>query len=199
MGRQQYDQVLASSRGRILPDNHPIARSVNRVLGRLIPEAPIEGADWRVHVINDDSMANAFVLPGGKVFVFTGILGVCGDEDGLAAVLSHEISHVSAHHHGERFSHSLIVSSLVLLTTILFDVTNAASILLNLGFSLPNSRIQEAEADEMGLMMMASACFPPQAAVRLWSRMERIEKTRIPQFMSTHPTNYNRMEALREQ
>jgi predicted Zn-dependent protease len=64
MGRRQYDQVLASNRGQILPDNHPIARSVNRVLGRLIPEAPIEGADWRVHVINDDSMANAFVLPG---------------------------------------------------------------------------------------------------------------------------------------
>lgn len=64
MGMQSYREVLAQSQGRILPDNHPVAQMVNRVLQRLIPQAPIEGADWRVHVILDDENANAFVLPG---------------------------------------------------------------------------------------------------------------------------------------
>lgn len=133
-------------------------------------------------------------------------------------------------------SNSALVSGLVLLSTFLFDVTNLASMALDLGFSLPNSRVQEvcflqccsrvayllcllqAEADEMGLsmqitllwrpmadlsVMMANACFRPEAAIKLyvgfseiristncarWSRMEKIEKVRIPQFMSTHPT-----------
>lgn len=64
MGAQSYREVLAQSQGRVLPDNHPLAQMVNRVLQRLIPQAPIEGADWRVHVIVDDGNANAFVLPG---------------------------------------------------------------------------------------------------------------------------------------
>lgn len=64
MGEQSYREVLAQSQGRVLPDNHPLAQMVNRVLQRLIPQAPIEGADWRVHVIVDDGNANAFVLPG---------------------------------------------------------------------------------------------------------------------------------------
>jgi hypothetical protein len=64
MGAESYREVLAQSQGRVLPDNHPLAQMVNRVLQRLIPQAPIEGADWRVHVIVDDGNANAFVLPG---------------------------------------------------------------------------------------------------------------------------------------
>lgn len=64
MGEQSYREVLAQSRGRVLPDNHPLAQMVNRVLQRLIPQVEIVGADWRVHVIVDDGNANAFVLPG---------------------------------------------------------------------------------------------------------------------------------------
>lgn len=64
MGRQSYLEVLNENRGSILPEHHPLTMQVNRVLQRLIPQAPIEGADWRVHVIKDDSMLNAFVLPG---------------------------------------------------------------------------------------------------------------------------------------
>lgn len=64
MGQQSYKEVLRSTRGKILPENHPLTIMVNGVLRRLIPQAPIEGADWRVHVIKDDGMVNAFVLPG---------------------------------------------------------------------------------------------------------------------------------------
>ena len=80
----------------------------------------------------------------GKVFVFTGILPICQDEDGLAAVLGHEIAHVVAHHSAERISHSFITMAGVLLIASLFDVSGQfSSVVMNLLYSLPNSRTQE--------------------------------------------------------
>ncbi|CAI7620175.1 unnamed protein product [Penicillium glandicola] len=197
MGEESYLEVLSSERGKILPHNHPLTRMVDGVLQRLIPQVSIEGADWKVHVIKDDGMVNAFVLPGGKVFVYTGILPICKDEDGLAAVLGHEIAHVVAHHPAERMSNSFITLGAVFAISFLFDVSGQfSSFLLNLMYSLPNSRTQEAEADNIGLMMMSKACFNPEAAVKLWARMHEQEKQSPPQFMSTHPTSYNRMEAI---
>ncbi|KAJ5576401.1 Chaperone tailless complex polypeptide 1 [Penicillium sp. DV-2018c] len=197
MGEESYRDVLASERGKVLPDSHPLTRMVDGVLQRLIPQAPVEGADWRVHVIDNPGMVNAFVLPGGKVFVYTGILPVCKDEDGLAAVLGHEIAHVVAHHPAERVSNSFLTLGAVFLFSFVFDVSgHFSSFLLNLMYSLPNSRTQEAEADNIGLMMMSKACFDPRAAVELWARMHEKEKQAPPQFMSTHPSSYNRMEAI---
>ncbi|KAJ9253986.1 hypothetical protein DTO207G8_3847 [Paecilomyces variotii] len=199
MGEQSYREVMQQYRGRILPDNHPLTIMVAQVMKRLIPQAPIEGADWKVHVIHDDSNMNAFVLPGGKVFVFTGIMPICRDEDGLAAVLGHEIAHVVARHPAERMSNSFITIGLAFVVAALFDVSGQIpSMLLNLIYGLPNSRTQEAEADTIGLMMMSKACFNPEAAVKLWGRMQKAEKGSPPQFMSTHPSSYNRMEALSE-
>lgn len=84
------------------------------------------------------------VLFRGKVFVFTGILPICQDEDGLAAVLGHEIAHVVAHHTGERMSSNIITMGAVFLTALLFDVSgHLPSLILNLMYSLPNSRTQE--------------------------------------------------------
>ncbi|KAJ5431988.1 Chaperone tailless complex polypeptide 1 [Penicillium cf. griseofulvum] len=197
MGEESYREVLIAERGKVLPYNHPLTRMVDGVLQRLVPQAPIEGADWKVHVIKDDGMLNAFVLPGGKVFVYTGILPICKDEDGLAAVLGHEIAHVVAHHPAERMSTSFITLGAVFAISFLFDVSGQfSSFLLNLMYSLPNSRTQEAEADKIGLMMMSKACFNPEAAVKLWARMYEQEKEAPPQFMSTHPSSYNRMEAI---
>ncbi|OQD65743.1 hypothetical protein PENPOL_c005G08877 [Penicillium polonicum] len=197
MGEESYREVLSAERGKILPHNHPLTRMVDGVLQQLIPQVAIEGADWKVHVIKDDGMVNAFVLPGGKVFVYTGILPICKDEDGLAAVLGHEIAHVVAHHPAERMSNSFITLGAVFAISFLFDVSGQfSSFLLNLMYSLPNSRTQEAEADNIGLMMMSKACFNPEAAVKLWARMHEQEKQAPPQFMSTHPSSYNRMETI---
>ncbi|KAJ5984297.1 hypothetical protein N7481_006396 [Penicillium waksmanii] len=198
MGAESYREILASERGKVLPDYHPLTKSVDRILQRLIPMADIEGAEWKVHVIKDDGMANAFVLPGGKVFVYTGILPICQDEDGLAAVLGHEIAHVVARHPAERMSTSVLTMGTIFLVSMLFDVSGQlSSMLVNLMWSLPNSRTQEAEADNIGLMMMSKACFNPEAAVKLWHRMQQQEKGAPPQFMSTHPSSYNREEAIR--
>ncbi|KAJ5792277.1 uncharacterized protein N7503_008255 [Penicillium pulvis] len=198
MGEQTYRQVLNEERGKILPDNHPVTQMVDRVLQRLIPLAPIEGADWKVHVIADPNMKNAFVLPGGKVFVATGILPICQDDDGLAAVLGHEIAHVVAHHPAERASNSFITTGVALFIALLLDFSGqASSLVMNYMYSLPNSRTQEAEADHIGLLMMSKACFNPEAAVRLWQRMQKVEKEAPPEFLSTHPSSYNREEAIR--
>lgn len=89
-------------------------------------------------------MRSANANLSGKVFVFTGILPICKDEDGLAAVLAHEISHVVAHHSGERISSNLLTAGFVLLASILFDVSgHITRQLLHYGFYLPNSRTQE--------------------------------------------------------
>lgn len=100
IGKASVEQVKEEYRGRILPDHDPRVQQVRKVLERLLPFAEGEGLrnlEWEVHVI-DSPEQNAFVAPGGKVFVFTGILPLCRDEDGIAAVLGHEIAHVVAHH-----------------------------------------------------------------------------------------------------
>ena len=76
MGEQSYREVMQQYRGRILPDNHPLTIMVAQVMKRLIPQAPIEGADWKVHVIHDDSNMNAFVLPGYDMTIFSDLSGL---------------------------------------------------------------------------------------------------------------------------
>ncbi|PWY87775.1 putative peptidase [Aspergillus heteromorphus CBS 117.55] len=198
IGQQSYQEVLQQTRGKILPENHPITIRVKQILSQLIPHAPIEGADWKVHVINDPEQ-NAFVLPGGKVFVYTGILPICKDTDGTAAVLAHEIAHVVAHHTSERLSRNFITIGAIAALVLLFDISGQlSSAFMNLFFELPHSRAQETEADAMGLMMMAKACFNPEAAAEMWDRMNQAVKDAPPQFLSTHPAATNRRDALRE-
>lgn len=102
LGESTVAEIKQQYAGRFLDDSDPRSRLVKRVLERLLPFAFREGEGlsemaWEVHVIDSPEM-NAFVVPGGKVFVFTGILPHCKDEDGIAAVLGHEIAHVVAHH-----------------------------------------------------------------------------------------------------
>lgn len=137
---------------------------------------------------------NAFVIPGNKIFVYTGILEVCKNEDGLAAVLAHEIAHNVASHSAERRSEYLIVEKLLDALAFLnyTDVLSAllGRYVLDLGISRPASREQESEADYIGLLMMAQACYDPQAAVKMWRRMEKADEEYKsgPEFLSTHPS-----------
>ena len=201
-----YEGVLNQYKGRVLPKDHPYTRLAARVVERLIPTIPqtggVTGEEWHIHVIDDPDQPNAFVMPGNKVFVFTGILPICKDEDGLAAVLGHEIAHNVAHHVGERISKSAFAGILALGAALLFDVSGQFTQQIgDLILSLPNSRAQESEADHIGLLMMAEACYNPQAAVELWQRMQQFEKSKRgqgapPQILSTHPASENRMRVL---
>ncbi|RYO92325.1 hypothetical protein DL766_001920 [Monosporascus sp. MC13-8B] len=190
--------------GRFLGDWDPRTRLVKRVMARLIPVSGMEDAEWEVRVIDDPHTANAFVLPGGKVFVFSGLIPIARNEDGLAAVLGHEIAHNLAEHVAERMSGSIgtniLLGSLVLLTGGLAVIGTWAigNWILGLLFERPMGRRQESEADYIGLMMMAEACYDPREALQFWKRMERQKQLEPPEWMSTHPSNHNRIQKITE-
>lgn len=154
--------------------------------------------------------ANAFVLPGGKVFVHSGILNVCRSEDALAAVLGHEVAHNTASHAAERLSTywvgMLTGGSLFFLAgaapgLALFGIWSFVGgfYLQDLLFNLPMGRQQESEADYIGLMMMAEACYDPQAAMVFWKRMEKMAQQggqQVPEMLSTHPSNEHRIAKI---
>ncbi|KAF2498004.1 hypothetical protein BU16DRAFT_559721 [Lophium mytilinum] len=197
-GEAGYQQILQEYSGRILPEWHPATQQVRRVLERLIPQSGLEGEEWEVHVIQSDEV-NAFVIPGGKVFVFSGILPICGDDDGVAAVLGHEIAHNVAHHTAERMSQALPLFLINIILSYSIGVPEGISRLVtDLVVARPGGRKQEAEADYIGLLMMAQSCYNPEAAVRLWQRMAQAQKGEPPQFLSTHPSNHNRQEKIQE-
>ncbi|KAH0366608.1 hypothetical protein KCU65_g5217, partial [Aureobasidium melanogenum] len=200
-GQELYQQVVQEYQGRILPPSHPQHKLVQRVLNRLIPHSglPAETNNWEVHVIRDEQK-NAFVIPGGKVFVFSGILDVCQGEAGLAAVLGHEIAHNVAHHSAERMSSYAVFLPVAIVASLLLGLGDIGNVftrmVVDLAFLRPGSRKQESEADYIGLMMMAQACYDPSAAVGLWSRMHAAEHDAPPEFISTHPSSHNRMEKI---
>ncbi len=139
---------------------------------------------------------NAFVLPGGKVFVFSGILRTTRSDSGLAAVLGHEIAHNLADHVGERMSSSigtnLLMWSMIILSApfgglpLLMQVFGWG--VMDIAFGMPMGRRQESEADYIGLMMMAEACYDPREAVNFWARMEKEQQAQPPEWLSTHPS-----------
>lgn len=168
----------------------------------------LEGDDaamyWELAII-EQPQVNAFVLPGGKIAVFSGILGVAEDQDQLAAVLGHEVAHVTAKHSNERASRAMITGVGVDIAAILVGggysrQTQAASEALGTGAALgvlnPFSRMQESEADLIGLDYMAMAGFDPRESVQLWQNMIASNTTNIPEFMSTHPSGETRIEDL---
>lgn len=179
------------SGGGFLNDWDPRTVMLRRVLRRLIPVSGMKDDEWEVRVIDNPGVANAFVLPGGKVFVYSGLIPVARDEHGLAAVLGHEIAHNLARHTAERMSSqigiNILLYSLMTLSGGLLTGTYLGHILLDLVFSRPMGRLQEAEADYIGLMMMAEACYDPRAALGFWERMKSITQEASPEWTSTHP------------
>ena len=199
MAESEYQGVMQEYGRYVLPPSHPHSKLVNKVLGRLIMAAGLEGQNWEVKVIDDPKQQNAFVMPGGKVFVFSGILPICTDEDGLAAVLGHELAHNVVHHTAEQLSRMIVLTMFAVLFSYTFDISSQFSqALLNIAFKLPGSRKMESEADYIGLLMMAEACYDPDAAVGFWERMARAQKGAPPQILSTHPASKKRMTVIQE-
>lgn len=195
----QYKRILydLEHQGmRFLPEFDRRTIMVKRVMRRLIPVSGMADQDWVVHVIDDPKTANAFVLPGGKVFVHSGIIPLARNESGLAAVLGHEIAHNLANHIGERMSASIgtniLLYSILLLSWAtpvgLFATSFFLGGALDVAFGRPMGRLQESEADHLGLMMMAEACYDPNEAVRFWGRMDKAQPLQPPEWLSTHPS-----------
>lgn len=159
--------------------------------------------NWEVNVFTDDS-ANAFALPGGKIGVNSGLLKVARSQDQLAAVIGHEIGHVMAQHSNERMSIQYATQTGMQMLQALSGEASAEKqqlfALLGLGsevgIALPFSRKHEAEADLIGLQLMARAGFDPRQSVTLWQNMAAANGAGGLEFLSTHPANDTRINGL---
>ena len=156
---------------------------------------------WEI-VTFENEQVNAFALPGGKIGVYSGLAKFAENPAQLATVVGHEIGHVIARHGNERMSQALAAQGGLGLVAAYEGGGETKEMLLaalgigyDLGVAKPFSRTQEAEADEIGTVMMAKAGFNPREAVLLWRKMAT-HGTAIPEFLSTHPSPESRVQAL---
>ncbi|MBL7665897.1 MAG: M48 family metallopeptidase [Bacteriovoracaceae bacterium] len=162
---------------------------------------------WEFNLLAEPTV-NAWAMPGGKVAFYEGIMKICEDETGVAVVMGHEVAHAIAGHGNERVSHGLIQQGIVLgagaLTQKESERVRQMVQMGAIGFTtvagiLPYSRLHESEADEMGLIFMAMAGYDPREAPRFWERMSAQGKSKVPQLLSTHPSDTTRIRKLRAQ
>lgn len=160
-------------------------------------------AAWDIKVFEQDA-ANAFALPGKKIGVYTGLLDVAENQGQLATVIAHEVAHVQANHSNERVSTNFVTQSGMQLVQAAVGVDTPMKQQLfgllgvgaQVGLILPFSRTQEAEADLVGLELMAKAGFDPRESVRLWQNMQAQGGGSQPEFLSTHPSSQRRITEL---
>ena len=168
-----------------------VAQSVLRAV-----EEPYASRAWEIEVF-DMPDANAFAMPGGKIGIFSGLLDVASDQHQLAAVIGHEIAHVTREHQVAQTNRGLVTQGAAAVLGASVGMQQEAQVLAQLGLTLPFSRKHETEADEVGLVYMADAGFDPRASITLWKNMEeKSQGARPPQFLSTHPARENRMGNL---
>jgi len=214
LGRSQFlmqnEQSLASSafkeyeqmkRNTPISQNKSLTQYVQCVVKPLTDEVV---GTWEVTLFEDEQV-NAFALPGGKIGVYTGMLKTAHNPDRLAAVIGHEIAHVLSHHANERMSAGTLanIGLVVLGLASTRDTTTQLGIAalglgVQFGILMPYSRAHELEADLLGLDIMAKAGFNPAEAPKLWASMKSNKKEAVPEWMSTHPSDDTRIQALNE-
>ena len=214
LGLQAYQEIMSQEAP--VDPNSQVARQVRDVAQRLIAVIPeVEDAlaaehqmqaphverafDWDVNVLQSDQV-NAFCLPGGKIAVYTGLIPVAQNADAMAIVLGHEISHALLRHGAQRMTQQKLEQ--------IGQMAGAASgmdaqqmqtvmAVYGYGHALPYARKQETQADEMGLMLAAAACYNPREAIPLWQRMDQASGGQgQPEFASTHPNPGTRIQDL---
>lgn len=170
-----------------------------------VPSGP---GEWEVLVFESDQV-NAFALPGRKIGVYRGLLGVAVNQSQLATVIGHEVGHVLARHGNERVSQATaaqLSQAAVAITVASADMSSTTGQLIMAGFGLgaqygvllPYSRVHETEADTIGLDLMARAGFDPRESVHLWENMAKAAGgAEPPEIASTHPSNQSRIAHLR--
>ncbi|MBT8113214.1 MAG: M48 family metallopeptidase [Gammaproteobacteria bacterium] len=204
LGLQSYQQILSQQNVLRSGQVVDLVREIGYRLAKVIDDDP--GFEWEFNVI-DDGQANAFALPGGKVAVYTGILPIVENVNGLSAVMGHEIAHAIARHGAERMAHQKLVqygSMAAGMALGSMDIGTQRMVMGALGMGaqygvlLPFSRKHESEADYMGLIYLARACFDPLEAPKIWERMSEHSKGQPSEFMSTHPSHETRIRLLNE-
>src|SRR5688572_25028049 len=204
--QEAYSQELqkARSQGALNADAKQHQR-VQTISQRLIPHTSVFRPDatqwkWEVNVQSSEDV-NAYCMPGGKIMVYTGLIEELQASDAeLAAVIGHEIAHALREHSRERISRAvaeqMVLAGVAVATGADQSIMNVASQVSAVTFTLPHSRGQEAEADRIGLELMARAGYDPNAAVTLWQKMSKLGGGGPPQFLSTHPSGESRIRDL---
>jgi len=170
---------------------------------------PTANFDWEYILIDNKKVRNAWCMPGGKIAVYSGILEVTKNENGLAAVMGHEIAHAVAKHSVERASRGAVLN----VSTQVIDILsggklstvnrttgmNTVGLISQLGIMNPFNRKQESEADYLGMIFSSLSGFNIKETVKIWERMKEYNKgKKTPEFMSTHPSPDNRIKKINE-
>jgi len=170
---------------------------------------PTANFDWEYILIDNKKVKNAWCMPGGKIAIYTGILEITKNTNGLAAVMGHEIAHAVAKHSVERASRSVLIRT----GTSLIDIfsggklsqvnratgMNTVGLLSQLGIMNPFNRKQESEADYLGLIFASLSGYDIRETTKIWERMKEAKKGKEPpEFMSTHPSSDNRIKKITE-
>lgn len=218
LGAQAFQQVVgdANAQGALLPPGSAESQNVTEIAKRLISVVPqvsadlaamnkqdvptsYKGFEWSAAVINSEE-ANAFCLPGGKIAVYTGLLPITQNIDALAVVMGHEIAHALLRHGSQRMAQQKLVQMGQMAAGVAGVDQSTMSALgagVQYGLILPYGRNHETQADKVGLMLAAAACYNPEAAIPLWQRMSELGGgARPPEFASTHPDPANRIQTL---
>ena len=184
-----------------------IQQAVERYFAQQNLSERLDGYRWEFNLVKDDGI-NAWAMPGGKVVVYTGILPVTRNETGLAVVMGHEIAHAVARHGDERLSQGLLaqMGGMALSTALSNKPQETNNLFMaayglgaQIGVLLPYGRLQESEADHLGLIFMAMAGYDPRYAVEFWQRMASEKQGGSPpEFLSTHPADEKRIRQIRE-
>jgi predicted Zn-dependent protease len=204
LGEQQAREVLSEVK---LSKSASLNNKVKRVGKRVAKASGRPEFKWRYYVV-DNPNANAFVLPGGKIFVYSGLFKYIATDAELAAVVAHEVAHALKSHGvigSQRAKGAEVVGSLLQIGLAVAGVDRTVASVANtaydygatLGYLRPHSREHEFEADSIGLMLMAKAGYHPNAAVTFWEKFGKTS-SKTPEYLSTHPSSENRIANLKK-
>ena len=201
LGAQAYEEMLDKE---TISTDGRLNAILKRVGERIAAASDMPDLDWEFKLI-DSKQKNAFALPGGKVAFYKGILEVCKNEAGIAAVMGHEVAHAIARHGAQRMTQQLLITAG--LTAVSISLSNnrhrrfimgALGLGTTVGLALPYSRENESEADHIGIIYMAKAGYDPKEAVKFWARFRDSRSAEPPEILSTHPNNETRIARLKK-
>ena len=204
LGLQSAKKILSTEKISRDPNQNAMVKRVGMRIANITGQ---KNYKWEFFVIDNPKEANAFCLPGGKVFVYSGLFKYIANDAELAAVLGHEIGHALARHGAERMSSGILAQTGgEVLQSVMVGrgnpqntamVMEAFGIGTQLGVMLPHSRTQEYEADHIGLVLMAKAGYNPQSALTFWNKFAKSGQT-PPEYLSSHPAPANRIATIKK-
>ena len=206
MAAQAYTEQLTEAKSsKLLNTDQAMVARLQKIADRLVvqvgtfrPDA--SGWKWEVNLLQKDEL-NAYCMPGGKIMFYSGIIKQLNLSDAeIAAIMGHEMAHALREHGREAMSRAYAVNFGLMAVSTAAGLGQSemdlAKKVTDVALTLPNSRTAEAEADLIGLELMARAGYNPRAAITLWQKMSQEGGQKPPEFLSTHPATTTRIDGL---